>query len=108
MRRSTSTSSTARSIVPAPPSWRSSTTATTATGCSAGRAAPGTPLAPVRVEQGWNLSLLSYEDVGATTMNNDDSGSRTPSGRDRRRAPRIEVLSQFHGHAVTLGVPVTL
>jgi len=41
-------------------------------------------------------------------MNNDDSGSRTPSGRDRRRAPRIEVLSQFHGHAVTLGVPVTL
>jgi PilZ domain-containing protein len=29
-------------------------------------------------------------------------------GRDRRRTPRIEVLSHFHGHSVTLGVPVRL
>ena len=41
-------------------------------------------------------------------MNHDDSASHRSSGRDRRRAPRIEVLSQFHGHSVTLGVPVTL
>jgi hypothetical protein len=40
-------------------------------------------------------------------MNSDDS-TRGGKGRDRRRAPRIEVLSQFHGHSVTLGVPVTL
>ena len=41
-------------------------------------------------------------------MNHDDSASHRSSGRDRRRAPRIEVLSQFHGQSVTLGVPVTL
>ena len=41
-------------------------------------------------------------------MTHDDSGPRRTSGRDRRRAPRIEVLSHFHGHSVTLGVPVTL
>jgi PilZ domain len=37
-----------------------------------------------------------------------DDGARRTSGRDRRRAPRIEVLSHFHGQSVTLGVPVTL
>ncbi|HEY7475364.1 MAG TPA: PilZ domain-containing protein [Vicinamibacterales bacterium] len=40
-------------------------------------------------------------------MDTDDS-ARKAHGRDRRRTPRIEVLSQFHGHSVTLGVPVTL
>jgi hypothetical protein len=37
-----------------------------------------------------------------------DDVSRRTSGRDRRRTPRIEVLSQFHGQSVTLGVPVAL
>jgi hypothetical protein len=40
-------------------------------------------------------------------MGHDEERGRS-NGRDRRRAPRIEVLSQFHGHSVTLGVPVTL
>jgi hypothetical protein len=41
-------------------------------------------------------------------MTHDDSASRGPKGRDRRRSRRIEVRSHFAGYSVTLGVPVTV